>query len=248
MLKKLIKSKVTDISELIQLGLRMSWNLQIQIPESLTFETPAAVSNTIFSGACSVGYLTSIRRNSQFACADIGRFCSIAPNAFVGGGEHPTDWLSTHGFQYGNGSMFATDERFLSLVGRKNFAQPRGRIQIGNDVWLGEGVHISRGVTIGHGAIVAARSVVTKDVAPYAIAAGVPARLLRYRFTDDIIEKLLKLEWWNYNLAPISKQIDYSDIQQAIETIETAIQKRTIHKLKPNRRTLSRKGTEHFLS
>lgn len=93
---------------------------------------------------------------------------------------------------------------------------------IGNDVWIGAGVFIKGGIKIGDGAVIAAHAVVTKDVPPYAIVGGVPAKILKYRFTDDVIRKLLDLKWWDYDIAAI-QGLDWSDIHKCIETIAQAI-------------------------
>jgi tetrahydrodipicolinate N-succinyltransferase len=82
-------------------------------------------------------------------------------------------------------------------------------ISIGSDVWIGAGAMILDGVNIGHGAVVGARSVVTKNVPPYAIVAGVPARIIRYRFTDEIIARLLEIAWWNLDDSVISEKIEF---------------------------------------
>ena len=89
------------------------------------------------------------------------------------------------------------------------------RIVIGNDVWIGEGAFIRQGVEIGDGAVVAARAVVTRDVPPYAIVAGTPARILRYRFEPAIIAELMGLQWWRYGLSAL-EGVDFTDIDAAI--------------------------------
>ena len=96
------------------------------------------------------------------------------------------------------------------------------KISIGNDVWIGEGAFIRRGVTIGDGAVIAARSVVTKDVPPYAILGGIPAKLIRFRFDAEVIDKLLQLQWWSYGLSAL-KGVDFTDVGQAISVIDRNI-------------------------
>lgn len=120
----------------------------------------------------------------------IGSFCSIAGNVtFMGYGQHPTvmhpEAVST--FPFGNN---------WGLKYHPNGC--RGPIHIKNDVWIGQNAFIMDGVTIGDGAIVGANAVVTKDVSPYSIVAGNPAREIKKRFTDEQIYKLLKIEWWNW--------------------------------------------------
>lgn len=94
---------------------------------------------------------------------------------------------------------------------------------IGNDVWIGQGVFIKSGVTIGDGAIIAARSAVISDVPPFAIVAGVPATIKKYRFSPDIIEALVSLKWWDYHIQDISNLLDYSDVLGSITTIRNKI-------------------------
>lgn len=92
-------------------------------------------------------------------------------------------------------------------------------VRIGNDVWIGDNVIIKNGVKIGDGAVVGLGAVVTKDVPPYAVVAGVPAKIIKYRFSDEIISELLELEWWNLE-EDVIRQIPYDNIEKAIEFIK----------------------------
>jgi acetyltransferase-like isoleucine patch superfamily enzyme len=122
----------------------------------------------------------------------IGRFCSIADGVeILLGGNHRTDWVSTYPFP-----EFA--RQWPSAVGQSGHHQSRGDVRIGHDVWLGSQSMVLSGVTIGNGAVVAARSVVTRDVPSYAIVAGNPARTIRLRFDPRSVERLLAAEWWNW--------------------------------------------------
>ncbi|OCG03259.1 hypothetical protein A9G12_08125 [Gilliamella sp. wkB112] len=135
----------------------------------------------------------------------IGKYCSIATNVTIGADRHPTDWLSTHPFQYNDTDNF----------------KPLKITTIGNDVWIGANVVIITGVSIGDGAIIGASSVVTRDIPPYAIVAGIPAKIIRYRFNENIINKLLKLKWWDSEYHFHHKnEIDFSNIEKAVEQIE----------------------------
>lgn len=121
---------------------------------------------------------------------EIGAFCSIANNVVIGGAMHPMDWVSTSPvFYLGRDSV------------RKKFSEHRRkedkRTIIGNDVWIGQNAVIKQGIHIGNGAIVGMGSVVTKDVAPYAIVAGNPAKLIRFRFAPELVDRLEQSEWWN---------------------------------------------------
>lgn len=130
----------------------------------------------------------------------IGAFTSIAAGAeILAGGEHNPDWVTT----------FPMRIR-MDLPGKLTDGQPgsKGDIHIGNDVWLGRHSRVMSGVTIGDGAIVAAGAIVTKDVPPYAIVGGVPAKVLKYRFTESQIEGLLELKWWDWSDEAIRARVD----------------------------------------
>lgn len=128
----------------------------------------------------------------------IGKFCSIAQEVMIFlGGEHRTDWVSTYPF-----SMFFDDVRQVP-----GHPKTKGDVTIGNDVWIGARAVILSGVSIGDGAVIGAGSIVTGDVAPYAIVAGNPARLIRMRFDAPTIERLVKLRWWDWSPEKIKKNL-----------------------------------------
>jgi acetyltransferase-like isoleucine patch superfamily enzyme len=147
----------------------------------------------------------------------IGRYGSIADDVnILLGGNHRTDFITTYPF----GAMPAL---WPEATGRNDFAVSRGDIVIGHDVWLGSGCMILSGVTIGHGAVVAARAVVTKDVAPYAIVGGNPAKPIRLRFDPPTVERLLATRWWDLPreriaaLIPLLQSADIDGFLRAIE-------------------------------
>ena len=195
-------------------------------------ESPAQVNDGVFS-------IDAVGAFSYFGGQDsridhvamIGRFCAIAAGVTIGPHEHPTDFLSAHPlfegasawakagmFQAANRPMIQKAQQVLAHRRETRFA----KVEIGHDVWIGEGAFIRRGVTIGSGAVIAARSVVRHDVPPYAVVAGVPARIVRYRFDPAVIADLEELRWWRYGLSALDG-VDFTDIGQAITTIDQNI-------------------------
>lgn len=151
-----------------------------------------------FRGRLGLG--SYIGSNCKIA-ADIGRFTSIAPNVCCNPGRHPYEapFASTSpcffSNQHNDGNTFATHDTFETF--KMYDRQRRLHIKIGNDCWIGEGVFCVGGISIGDGAIVLAHAIVTKDIPPYAIARGVPARVIRYRYDEATIRFLLDTQWWN---------------------------------------------------
>lgn len=127
----------------------------------------------------------------------IGKFCSIADNLqFIVRGAHMIDWVTTYPFQ----PMWGMDVPLHSLP-------PHSPIIIGNDVWVAENVKIKQGVKVGDGAVLATECFVTKDVPPYAVVGGNPAKIIRYRFTEKQIEELLKIKWWDWEDSKIRQMV-----------------------------------------
>lgn len=133
---------------------------------------------------------------------DVASFCSIASNVSIGGIAHPIEFVSTS-------PVFLSHKDSVKAKFASHDYLPKVRTVLGNDVWVGAGVYIKAGVQVGDGAVIGMGAVVTKNVAPYAIVAGNPARIIRMRFDDDVVEGLLKMKWWNlsdaelYRLGPL---------------------------------------------
>lgn len=131
----------------------------------------------------------------------IGRYCSIADRVeILLGGDHRLDWASTYPFAAMRG-------HFADAKAPEDYHASRGDVVIGHDVWLGSGCMILSGVTLGHGAVVAARAVVTRDVPPYAIVAGNPARVVRHRFPPEVAEALVASAWWDRPKNEVSRLV-----------------------------------------
>ena len=152
----------------------------------------------------SIGAYSYVANNTDVESADVGKFCSIADHCRIGMGGHTLGMLST--------SPIFTE----ALNGTKTQWVPKDvhaaedkRVIIGSDVWVGSHVLINGGVKVGHGSVIGAGAVVVKDVPPYAIVGGVPAKVIRYRFSPQIIQRLLEFEWWNMDEEMLKKNISF---------------------------------------
>nr|WP_279184934.1 CatB-related O-acetyltransferase [Acetobacter syzygii] len=183
--------------------------IQIGVPFDKLFVEPHV---RLVSGAC----FGTVRIGRRSYCNDailregtvIGRYCSIARRVTIGAQRHPSQWLSSHPFQ----SEISPQ--------KEKFAFTLLNTYIGNDVWIGENVVVCAGVHIGDGAIIGAGSVVTKDVAPYTIVGGTPARLIKKRFDDIMISRLLASKWWEINELFL-KDLPFDDVGKCMDIIET---------------------------
>jgi acetyltransferase-like isoleucine patch superfamily enzyme len=171
--------------------------------------------------AVGIGAYTLIN-GGNIAHAMIGRYCSIANHVAIGFAEHPIDRFATSTLTFSND--FHGWRTLTAGMGRRTVMataafDDRPLTRIGNDVWIGQGAFLKAGVTVGDGAIVAAHAVVTRDVAPYSIVAGVPARPIRRRFPDAVVERFLALRWWDYCMLEFGG-IDVADVDRSLDWLE----------------------------
>lgn len=150
--------------------------------------------------------------------ARFGRFCSVARNVTIADGHHPIHALSSSPYTYGDFELNIPDE-FRYKNPPIVFEHHYGIADIGHDVWIGESAIIKAGVTVGSGAVIASGSVVVKDVPPYAIVGGNPAKIIKMRFPENIVEKLLELRFWDLHIKHL-QHVDFSNIYKAIVQLE----------------------------
>lgn len=187
------------LKNLLSLPKRLASHIAIfcVLQEAVVDKTAAICSGVRFYRG-KIGKYSYIGNNSFVSDTDIGNFTSISTDCYIGGTSHPTDWVSTS-------PVFHKWENIM----KKNFARNEfeifKRTTIGNDVWIGNRVMIKAGVKIGDGAVVGMGSIVTKDIGPYEIWAGNPARLIRKRFDDETIDALEKMKWWEWDDNKIEK-------------------------------------------
>ena len=184
------------------------------------------IHSTAFVKNCRIGSWTEIGANSKYVetifgdysydagdvqiiYSEIGKFCSIASHVRINPGNHPKERVIQHHCTYRKVQFGFGDEDDMEFFNWRR----EHKCVLDNDVWIGHAAIIMPGVKIGNGAIIGSGAVVTKDVGDYEIAAGVPARIIKKRFSDEVIEKLLRIKWWDWDRKDLKeKLIDFNDI------------------------------------
>jgi acetyltransferase-like isoleucine patch superfamily enzyme len=208
---------------------KISRNAVISKNVVIRYEDPVIVTDALkircgfYFGAYSYFRTGVVRRLKS-----IGRYSSIGPNVIIGETDHPTDWLTTSPLPH----SATWREKYFQLPGSayseplsdvaKSRLPAQTPVVIGNDVWIGANVVIRCGVTIGDGAICAAGSIVTKDVPPYAIVGGVPAKLIRMRFDEELVGRLLHVQWWKYDALDLDG-LPFHDVEAAVDALQLRI-------------------------
>ena len=180
----------------------------------------ARVRQSTFGAWTSVGARTAIAESSfgdysyvvndsSIIYADIGKFCSIAAHTRINPGNHPLERPALHHFTYRSVSYQLGAEDDAAFFDWRRSHQ----VTLGHDVWIGHGAVILPGVTVGNGAAIGAGAVVSKDVPPYAIVVGVPAKILRYRFDEDLRNALTRIAWWTWSHERLQAALqDFRDL------------------------------------
>ena len=189
-------------------------SLFAKIDNKSVISRKARVYGHVQVNSSSMGDYSYIGRNSRLIHADIGKFCSIAGETKIGMGTHTLDKVSTSPIftETKNGTKHSWVK--VSAV------NPFKRVTVGNDVWIGVRTMVMGGVTIGDGAVIGAGSIVTKDVPPYAVVVGVPAKVIRFRFPQEQIDALLANPWWNLPEEQLREKIE---LFQSSENVEEKI-------------------------
>lgn len=152
-------------------------------------------------------------KNTVILHTQIGAFCCISWNVSIGGANHDYTRLTQHSFLYNKSDLMPLHQ--ISTYDRYSES-----VIIGNDVWIAAGAVITRGIKIGDGAVIGANAVVTKDVPPYAIVAGIPAKVIKYRFTPEIIQRLLDIQWWNWEEIKIKENFTLFSEQPTLDNLK----------------------------
>lgn len=158
-----------------------------------------------------------VSANANINNTRVGKFCSIGPNFLCGWGTHPIHGMSTSPLFY------STKKTLGYTYSGTDKVEEEAPVVIGNDVFIGANVTVLNGVTIGDGAVIGAGAVVSKDIPPYAVAVGCPIRIVKYRFDENTIARLLRVKWWDQDEAGLRRvEQHFFDIEQLLTELETA--------------------------
>jgi acetyltransferase-like isoleucine patch superfamily enzyme len=176
------------------------------VSSDLSVEPPVGLGKVSVGPGVRIGKYSYVNSGMLWGNISIGRFCSIGDNVIIAPVEHPATYFSTYDDFYKNTGYYRRD-------------LPQRRTIIGNDVWIGANVLVKRGVRVEDGAVIAAGAVVVKDVPAYSVVGGAPANVIKYRFDEDQIRKLVQLKWWNLS-EDVLKNLPFDDVEECIRILE----------------------------
>jgi len=219
------------------------------IDGTLDFERPAYPFGHRLKN-CSIGafcYFNAAGHTSAYRVR-FGRYAQIGESSIIAPPEHLQTGFSNHPFAFTRPSLMPNMYRlpdFAALAPEDSDAPSyvdtvNNETVVGHEVYLGAGSFVRRGVTIGDGALIGARSVVTRDIPPYAVAVGSPARIVRLRFAEHLVERLLALQWWRYDLARFKHTLDFTRMEPTLEALEQLLTEGQLPLLKPDSFRLTR--------
>lgn len=169
-------------------------------------------------GESSIGDYTYFAGDAQVMYATVGRFCSIASHVRINPGNHPMTRVTQHHMTYRRAMFGFGEDDAAFFQWRRDH-----HVTIGNDVWIGHAAIVMPGVTIGDGAVIGSAAVVTKDVPPYTIVGGVPAKPIRDRFPREVAERLQRIAWWDWTREELEARFDdLLDLDRFLETYDPA--------------------------
>lgn len=187
----------------------------------ISYQSPIRMTHMEIRGNIQVGAFTYFRGGSIRKLKRIGSYCAVAPGVRIGDGQHPLTYLSIHPFQWhGWGGKPGESQEYEAFHSDTKPTPEPPPAEIGSDVWIGANVIIMSGLKIGDGAVIAGGAVVTKDVLPYQIVGGVPARHLKFRFDDETIQRLLAIHWWDYTVDSLN-DLPFEDIHRSLDELES---------------------------
>jgi acetyltransferase-like isoleucine patch superfamily enzyme len=210
-----------------KLNIGFNFAANFEMPADSLLEPPLCLKWMVVHGGLKMGAF-SYAVSGYYQFANIGRYVSIGEDVQIGRSDHPMDWASMSPVFYEDArSVLNTNVEHAARVSSQDFvpknAFPGDRyVNIGNDVWIGHGAMVMPGVTIGSGAVVAAGSIVTRDVPPYAVVAGVPAKVKKMRFPEKVVERLLSVNWWDYAFWDLAGS-PLTDVSAFLDEVERRV-------------------------
>lgn len=220
--------KHPDMRVLDELGLRLPGLRDTRrLASASRIEGPTSIISTVSPGALiDVGAFCNLSGGS-INNVRFGRYCSVASGVVVGPHEHPTDWLTTSRTAYypevnGWDALVAPDQAEAIKTGLRSFTGTCPVTEVGPDVWIGQGAFIKAGVSIGTGSIIGARATVLRDVPPYSVVVGTPGRVIRMRFPEPLVERLLTIAWWRFSIYDLFAA-PFDNVARAVDAIEDLV-------------------------